>query len=77
MFTNNRTVSRLKLLIITTLLVLVPGMLLAQDESCQGQDPTGNSTTCPLDTWVWLLVIVAAVLGEIRLSAKRKQQIYI
>jgi len=41
MFTNNRTVSRLKLLIITTLLVLVPGMLLAQDESCQGQDPTG------------------------------------
>jgi len=67
MFTNNRTVSRLKLLIITTLLVLVPGMLLAQDESCQGQDPTGNSTTCPLDTWVWLLVIVAAVLGAVKL----------
>jgi len=49
-------------------------MLQAQDESCQGQDPTGSSTTCPLDTWVWLLVAAAAIAGAIILSKKQKLQ---
>jgi len=67
MFTTHKTLSRLGLLLLTISFVLLPGMLLAQDESCQGQDPTGNSTTCPLDTWVWVLVIAAAVLGVVKL----------
>jgi len=51
-----------------------PAILLAQDESCQGQDPTGNSTTCPLDTWVWVLVAAAAILGAVILSKRQKLQ---
>jgi hypothetical protein len=55
-------------------LVLSPSLLLAQDEACQGSDPTGSSTTCPLDTWVWVLVAGAVILGTITLSKKRKPQ---
>jgi len=77
MFTTHKTLSRLGLLLLTISFVLLPGMLLAQDESCQGQDPTGNSTTCPLDTWVWVLVIAAAVVGVVTLSAKRAKERYI
>ena len=77
MFTTHKTLSRLGLLLLTISFVLLPGMLLAQDESCQGQDPTGNSTTCPLDTWVWVLVIAAAVFGVVTLSAKRAKERYV
>jgi len=51
-----------------------PAILLAQDESCQGQDPTGNSTTCPLDTWVWVLVAAAAILGTVKLYVLKTKQ---
>ena len=51
-----------------------PAILFAQDESCQGQDPTGNSTTCPLDTWVWVLVAAAAIWGMLELNKNKTVQ---
>jgi hypothetical protein len=74
MYTSNKRINKAAIAILTLVLLLSPGVLLAQDESCQGQDPTGTSTTCPLDTWVWVLVIAAAIFGAIKLSANKKQQ---
>jgi len=54
--------------------MLWPALLFAQDESCQGSDPTGSSTTCPLDTWVWVLVAAAAILGTVKLYAHENEQ---
>jgi hypothetical protein len=52
-------------------LVLLSFNSFAQDLPCQDQDPTG--TYCPLDNWVWLLVIAAAIFASIRLN--RRQQL--
>jgi len=61
-------------LIFTAGIIMCPAILFAQDESCQGSDPTGSSTTCPLDTWVWILVIAAAILGAVKLYARKNEQ---
>ena len=74
MCTRNKIFNKLLLFIFTAGLMLWPALLFAQDESCQGSDPTGSSTTCPLDTWVWVLVIAAAILGAVILSKKQKLQ---
>lgn len=67
--------NKLLLLILTVGMLISPTILLAQDEACQGQDPTGNNTTCPLDTWVWVLVVAAAILGAVILSKKQKMKV--
>jgi hypothetical protein len=74
MCTRNKVYNKLLLIIFTAGIMMWPGMLFAQDESCQGGDPTGSSTTCPLDTWVWVLVATAAILGAVILSKKQKLQ---
>jgi hypothetical protein len=40
------------------------------DEGCGGQDP--YDIACPLDTWVFLLVIVACLFAVIYLQRKGK-----
>jgi len=75
MYTSNKGINKVIITLLTLVLLLSPGILLAQDEACQGQDPTGNSTTCPLDTWVWVLVIAAAIFGMVKLSARNQQYI--
>jgi hypothetical protein len=74
MCTRNKFFNKVILFIFTAGLIISPAILLAQDEACQGQDPTGNNTTCPLDTWVWVLVIAAAIFGAVILSRKQKLQ---
>jgi hypothetical protein len=71
---RNKIFNKLLLFIFTAAMIMSPAILFAQDESCQGQDPTGNSTTCPLDTWVWVLVAAAAILGVVKLYTHKKQQ---
>jgi hypothetical protein len=54
------------------LLMLNAAVLFAQTgigEPCEGNDP---DSTCPLDTWVIVLAVVAVVFAVIRL--RRKQQ---
>jgi len=60
-------------------LILFPVELFAQGPNdpnpCDfGGGVTGSSETCPLDTWVWVLVVVAAILGAVILSKKQKLQ---
>ena len=74
MGTRNKNFNKLLLFIFTAGLILSPAILFAQDESCQGSDPTGSNTNCPLDTWVWVLVVAAAILGALILSKKQKVQ---
>ncbi|MHB8208576.1 hypothetical protein [Mucilaginibacter sp.] len=71
---RNKIFNKLLRFIFMAAMVMSPAILFAQDESCQGQDPTGNSTTCPLDTWVWVLVAAAAILGTVILSKRQKLQ---
>ncbi len=56
-------------------MVLLPSISFAQggDLPCGGDDPT-TSTPCPLDTWVWVLAVVAVILGAIYLQRKQKLQ---
>lgn len=77
MYTRNKRINKAVITLLSLVLLLSPGVVLAQDEACQGQDPTGNSTTCPLDTWVWVLVIAAAILGVVKLSARNSLNQYI
>jgi hypothetical protein len=72
MCTRNKIFNKLLLFIFTAGLMLWPALLFAQDESCQGSDPTGSSTTCPLDTWVWVLVAAAAIFGAVILRKRQK-----
>jgi hypothetical protein len=54
-------------------LLLLPFSSFAQDLPCEDQDPTG-SNPCPLDTWVWILVIAAVVFGAWHLYRRQKLQ---
>jgi len=74
MCTGNKIFNKLLGLIFTAAMIMSPAILFAQDESCQGQDPTGNSTTCPLDTWVWVLVAAAAIWGMLELNKNKTVQ---
>ena len=55
-------------------LILIPVLSFAQTTDpplpCDGDDPYGN---CPLDTYVWLLAIIALVFGAIYLYRQQKQ----
>jgi len=56
-------------------LSLLPAISHAQggDLPCGGDDPT-TSVPCPLDTWVWVLAIAAAIFGAICLQRRQKLQ---
>jgi hypothetical protein len=54
------------------LLVLNTATLFAQGgpgEPCQGTDP---DATCPLDTWVIVLAVVAVIFAVVHLNRKQK-----
>jgi hypothetical protein len=63
------------LTILTGSILLLPSISFAQggDLPCGGDDPT-TSNPCPLDTWVWMLAVVAVILGAIYLQRKQKLQ---
>jgi len=63
------------LIILLGSIVLLPTISFAQggDLPCGGDDPT-TSTPCPLDTWVWVLAVVAVILGAMYLQRKQKLQ---
>jgi hypothetical protein len=63
------------LIILLGCVVLLPTISFAQsgDLPCGGDDPT-TSTPCPLDTWVWVLAVVAVILGAMYLQRKQKLQ---
>jgi hypothetical protein len=65
----------LTVIIATCGLLLLPFSSFAQDLPCQDQDPT--SSPCPLDSGVWVLVIVGAVFGTVYLHRKQKRRIRI
>ena len=61
--------SSLKRISIFLLLLAAPLISRGQaDEGCGGQDP--YDIACPLDTWVFLLVIVACLFAVIYLQRK-------
>ena len=51
--------TRIKFFVFTILVLIVSGMqAMAQVENpCGGSGDPDDPTTCPLDTWVWILVI--------------------
>jgi hypothetical protein len=57
-------------------IVLLPAISYAQgdggDLPCGGSDPT--SLPCPLDTWVWVLVVIAAIAGSFYINRRQKLQ---
>jgi hypothetical protein len=53
--------------------LLLPFGSFAQDLPCEDQDPTGTNP-CPLDTWVWVLVVAAVVFGAWQLYRRQKMQ---
>jgi len=61
--------------ILTGSILLLPIFSHAQggDLPCGGDDPT-TSNPCPLDTWVWVLAIIAVIMGAIYLQRKQTLQ---
>jgi hypothetical protein len=55
---------------IVTVLILItlPIITRAQDLPCDGTDPY---TTCPLDSWVVVLVIIAGLFGALHLRGRK------
>ena len=64
--------------LLLSMLILFPVELFAQSgdpNPCDfGGGVTGSSETCPLDTWVWVLVVVAAIFGAVKLYARKDEQ---
>jgi len=69
--------SELKAIFKTSLLsggmLLLPILSFAQggDLPCGGDDPT-TSNPCPLDSWVWVLAVLAGVFGAAYLYSRQK-----
>ena len=59
-------------IVFTSGLLLQPGITRAQDIPCDGSDPF--SAPCPLDTYVWVLAIVAVALGAVYIYRQQKLQ---
>jgi len=65
------SLNSLKRILIFSLLLVSPLISRGQaDEGCGGQDP--YDIACPLDTWVFLLVIVTCLFTVIYLQRKGK-----
>jgi hypothetical protein len=60
------------IVLLTGGLLLLPGITQAQDIPCDGSDPF--SAPCPLDTYVWVLAIIALILGAVYLHRQQKLQ---
>lgn len=50
-------------------LLILPGLAAAQVGDCGDIDPIG--TTCPLDTWVMVLAVVAVVFAVLQMQRKQ------
>ena len=61
------------LIILSGSMLLLPVISFAQggDLPCGGDDPT-TSTPCPLDSWVWVLALIAVIFGTIYLYRQQK-----
>jgi hypothetical protein len=61
------------LIILSGSILLLPSLSFAQggDLPCGGDDPTSNNP-CPLDTWVWILALIAMAFGTIYLHRQQK-----
>jgi hypothetical protein len=53
-------------------LFLLPVASFAQDQECLDIDPNGGVCPSPLDTWVFVLAIIAVVFAIIHLYRKQK-----
>ena len=72
---SNSIYKIVSIIILSGSMLLLPSMSFAQggDLPCGGDDPTSNNP-CPLDTWVWVLAVIAVILGAIYLQRKQKLQ---
>ena len=61
------------LIILSGSMLLLPSISFAQggDLPCGGDDPTSNNP-CPLDSWVWILALIAIAFGTIYLQRQQK-----
>lgn len=55
-------------------LLLLPFSSFAQDIPCADQDPTGT-VPCPLDSWVWILLIAGMAFGAWHLYRRQKNTV--
>ena len=62
-----------KTLLLSGGMLLLPILSFAQggDLPCGGDDPT-SSNPCPLDSWVWVLAVLAGVFGAAYLYSRKK-----
>ena len=69
----NSIYKTVSLIILSGSMLLLPMVSFAQggDLPCGGDDPT-TSTPCPLDSWVWVLALIAVVFGSIYLHRRQK-----
>jgi hypothetical protein len=67
-----KNINRFKAFVFASVLILLcfPSVIFAQDLPCEGGDPF--SSPCPLDTWVIVLAVIAAVFAGIHLYRKQK-----
>jgi hypothetical protein len=70
---SNSICKKIVSLIILAGILLLPSISFADGGDLPCGDPT-TSTPCPLDTWVWMLAVAAAILGAIYLQHKQKLQ---
>jgi hypothetical protein len=64
-----KTPIKLFFAIVITGMLLLPLATIAQDLPCDGNDPY---STCPLDTWVWILAAIAVIFAVFRLYRKKE-----
>ena len=69
----NSIVKIVSLIILSGSMLLLPAISFAQggDLPCGGDDPT-TSNPCPLDSWVWVLALIAVTFGAMYLSRRQK-----
>jgi len=69
----NSIVKIVSLIILSGSMLLLPAISFAQggDLPCGGDDPT-TSNPCPLDSWVWVLALIAMAFGAMYLSRRQK-----
>lgn len=71
---SNSIYKIVSLIVLLGSIISLPSITFAQggDLPCGGDDPT-TSNPCPIDTWIWVLVVVAVILGATHLQRKQKQ----
>ena len=61
----NLSYKALSAIVAASVLLLLPFNSFAQDLPCEDQNPFGN---CPLDNWVWVLVLAFLIFGVIKIK---------